>query len=287
MSIPQSLAVRALDAANDGVTISDALAPDLPLIYVNRAFERLTGYDKEEILGRNCRFLQGNLPPQQNLVQVRHALENFTNCRVRIKNMRKDGSTFWNELSLSPIFDDVGRATHFVGIQKNVTKEVGYKEHIQFLSQHDYLTELYNTRGFFSHAAALIKMTRSFDRCIFIAHIELKGLKEVRRQLGFPQGDGVLAIFAKHLKAASQETDILARSGDENFLVASHAPSIDVLPFEKVIVDVLKKTQQETGLHDMLSVSLGMIIEKPDATTQLERLLCEAELNTKTLLKRS
>ena len=281
MSIPQSLAVRALDAANDGVTISDALAPDFPLIYVNRAFERLTGYDKEEILGRNCRFLQGNLPPQQNLVQVRHALENSTTCRVRIKNMRKDGSTFWNELSLSPIFDDSGRATHFVGIQKNVTKEVEYKEDIQFLSQHDYLTKLYNARGFFAHAEALIKMTKSFDRYIFVGYIELGGLRGIKHQLGFPQGDEVLSIFAKNLKIACQETDILARSGDECLLVASHTQSADVMHFEGLVTGVLQKTQQETGIHEMLSAKLGMIIEKPDATTQIERLVCEVELNKK------
>jgi two-component system, sporulation sensor kinase C len=100
---------------------------ELPLTYVNPSFEVLTGYSLEESIGKNCRFLQGNERDQPGLVLVREAIAEQRETKVVLRNFRKDGTPFWNELSLSPIRDRQGKVTHFVGIQTDVTARVEFE----------------------------------------------------------------------------------------------------------------------------------------------------------------
>lgn len=113
---------RALAAAAEGITIADARLPDRPLIYVNEGFERLTGYRREEILGTNCRFLQGLDPQRETVDVIRRALMEERECMVEIRNYRKDGTPFWNRLSITPVRDASGSVTHFIGVQSDITK---------------------------------------------------------------------------------------------------------------------------------------------------------------------
>ena len=108
---------RQWQALNAGVVISDARLPDMPIVYVNPMFEEMSGYSSSEILGRNCRFLQGSEPDQNGLVAIRQAISNKTNGYAKLRNFRKDGSLFVNELFISPVKDSTGTVTHFVGIQ--------------------------------------------------------------------------------------------------------------------------------------------------------------------------
>ncbi len=108
---------RQWEALNAGEVISDARATDMPIIYVNPIFERMSGYTAEEIMGRNCRFLQGNDNKQPALDSIRHAIRNQTNGHAVLRNYRKDGSMFLNELFISPVKDAAGVVTHFVGVQ--------------------------------------------------------------------------------------------------------------------------------------------------------------------------
>ncbi|MBN2430107.1 MAG: SpoIIE family protein phosphatase [Acidobacteria bacterium] len=113
---------RALDGAAEGIVISDARLPDNPLIYVNSGFVRLTGYSADEVLGRNCRFLQGPRTDPATTDAIRQAIHAERSCRVEILNHRKDGTIFWNDLSITPVRDSGGPVTHFIGIQSDITQ---------------------------------------------------------------------------------------------------------------------------------------------------------------------
>ncbi|MDG2054970.1 MAG: SpoIIE family protein phosphatase [Phycisphaerales bacterium] len=113
---------RAFDAAAEGITIADALAEDRPLIYINEGFSRLTGYSVEETLGSNCRFLQGPKTDPDAVRAIRNAIEEDRNCEVELINYRKDGTPFWNRLSITPIRDSSGRTTHLIGVQSDVSR---------------------------------------------------------------------------------------------------------------------------------------------------------------------
>ena len=112
---------RALAAAAEGISIADAKRPDRPLIYVNDGFERLTGYSADEVLGLNCKFLQGDDADPDTVQEIRRALAEGVDCTVEILNHRKDGAPFWNRLSITPVRDEEGEVTHFIGVQSDVT----------------------------------------------------------------------------------------------------------------------------------------------------------------------
>lgn len=112
---------RAIAAAFNGIVIADPRLPDCPLVYTNAAFLRMTGYTEEEVLGRNCRFLQGPGTDPAVVRELREAIRQERGCQVLIRNYRKDRTTFWNEITVSPVRDTRGALTHFVGIQTDTT----------------------------------------------------------------------------------------------------------------------------------------------------------------------
>ncbi len=114
----------AVASSTNGIVIADATRPDLPLLYVNPAFEAMTGYTAAEAVGSNCRFLQGGRRDQDALDTLRASLRDGTPCHILLQNFRKDGTPFWNELHIAPIRDADGRLTHFVGVQTDVTTRV-------------------------------------------------------------------------------------------------------------------------------------------------------------------
>ncbi len=115
---------RASEASSAGITVSDCRLPDLPITYANPAFLRMTGYTLDEVLGHNCRFLQGSDTSQPGLVTLRSALRAGKDCSVLLRNYRKDATPFWNELTMAPIHDKEGRLTHYIGIQTEVTARI-------------------------------------------------------------------------------------------------------------------------------------------------------------------
>lgn len=113
-----------VDASHDGIVVAEQEGDDTILIYVNEAFERLTGYQESEILYQDCRFLQGDDRDQLARVRIRRALAEGRPCREVMRNYRKDGSAFWNELSITPVRHAADQRTYFIGIQKDVTYQV-------------------------------------------------------------------------------------------------------------------------------------------------------------------
>src|ERR671917_174064 len=119
---------RAVTASTNSIVITDPNQPGDPLVYVNPAFEKTTGYAAEEVLGRNCRFLQGDDRDQPALGELRAAVYEERHCTVVLRNYRRDGTLFWNELSVYPVRNEEGRMTNFVGVQNDVTERIKAEE---------------------------------------------------------------------------------------------------------------------------------------------------------------
>lgn len=123
LDLDLTLKSAALESATNGVLVTTA-GPDHTLVYANRGFLEMTGYAYDEVVGRNCRFLNIDERDQEELAVIREALEQGTACSVTLRNRRKDGTRFWNQLRIAPIFDADGGLTHYVGIQTDVTREI-------------------------------------------------------------------------------------------------------------------------------------------------------------------
>jgi PAS domain S-box-containing protein len=115
---------RAIAASSNGVVITDATQANNPMIYVNPSFERITGYGAAEVIGRDCRFLQGGDRNQIGLLDLRKAIKERRECHAVLLNYRKDGTPFWNDLYIAPVFNDLGDLTNYIGIQTDITDQV-------------------------------------------------------------------------------------------------------------------------------------------------------------------
>jgi PAS domain S-box-containing protein len=125
---------KQIDSSQHSVSLCDLGRPDAPLIYVNRGFENLTGYGRDEVVGRNCRFLQGADTDRGTVASIRDAVGRGEALIVDLLNYRKDRSAFWNRLSLRPVRASDGRLTHIIGIQSDMTRLKEIEEQLNVLA---------------------------------------------------------------------------------------------------------------------------------------------------------
>jgi diguanylate cyclase (GGDEF)-like protein/PAS domain S-box-containing protein len=252
------LLYQAIAASSNGITISDPGQPDNPLIYVNRSFELMTGYSAEEVLGSNCRFLQGPDGDQPALDEVRAALREERDCFVLLRNYRKDGTPFWNEFRLSPVHDERGRLVNFVGVQNDVTerkhaeedlrrahdeledrvrqrtarltetnaqlqREIAERreleEQLTHQAFHDPLTGLPNRALFFDRLELALERARRRDVEVAVLFMDLDDFKVINDSLGHEVGDQVLLAVVERLENCMLAEETLARFGGDEFTV--------------------------------------------------------------------
>jgi PAS domain S-box-containing protein len=130
-----SLLAHALASTSCGITVADARQPHMPLIYCNPAFTRVTGYAPDEVLGYNCRFLQGSDTNPATVAAIRTAIKEGRHLKVVLRNYRKDKTPFWNELILSPVYSEQGELTYFIGVQNDVTSQKRAEDALQDLNR--------------------------------------------------------------------------------------------------------------------------------------------------------
>ncbi len=225
---------RALAATTNGVTISDVTRPDQPLVYANSAFERLSGLRVEDVLGRNCRFLQGDGTDRDAVARIRAAVDEGRECRETLRNYRgPDREPWWNEIYLAPVFDERGRLVQYIGVQNDVTARVqaeaalreerlriaGYVEQIEQLAYADPLTGLMNRRRLLDALEPVLLSAHLNRDGVALLYLDLDGFKDVNDVLGHGAGDEVLRAVAVRLKGRLRRGDLVARLGGDEFLV--------------------------------------------------------------------
>jgi len=123
-----------LDTSVNGITLSDPDQEDNPIVYVNAAFELVTGYSREETVGRNCRFLQNEDRDQEGIERIREAMRESKSVTVTLRNYKKDGTLFYNEFTIRPLLDKQGKLIYYLGIQYDVTNQVEAEEELKQLN---------------------------------------------------------------------------------------------------------------------------------------------------------
>jgi len=226
--------MHAVSHSNDGISITDVNQPDHPLIFVNKAFEKITGYSSEEAINRNCRFLQGNQKKQRNIEVIREAIKNGKSCVVTLRNYRKDGSLFWNELSIYPEYDTQGKLTYYIGILKDVTDRVERdqillnerksfhetKARLENLIIHDSLTGIYNRLHFETQLNESWQCLTNNQGTLSLMMVDIDYFKLYNDTYGHIAGDNALKQVASALTSSMiRDTDFTARYGGEEFIV--------------------------------------------------------------------
>ncbi|MEX0732768.1 MAG: EAL domain-containing protein [Aquisalimonadaceae bacterium] len=217
--IMRRLRERAVECSRNGMAVVDMGDPEQPLVYVNPAFCLITGYSAEEALGRNCRFLQGGFSDQPGVAVIRRAIEEGCEAETVLRNYRKDGSQFWNELHILPMPDEHGRITHFVGILHDITIRRHYEEELAFRIGHDGLTGLPNRMLLMDRLKQAVAVARRKKSRLAVLHIDLDGFKVFNDSQGHLLGDELLRSVADRLQRAARSMDTVARFAGDEFVM--------------------------------------------------------------------
>jgi diguanylate cyclase (GGDEF)-like protein/PAS domain S-box-containing protein len=213
------LVLRAVSTAGQGIVIADARSPDLPVVYVNEAFQRITGYPEEEVLGRNCRFLQGPATDPSQVQPISRRLLAGRDVHAVLLNHRRDGSAFWNEIRISAVRDIQGAITHYIGTQLDVTGRIDREQRTLYLAYHDELTGLPNRVQVLEHLELELRRARRSGGSVAVVLLDLDGFKGINDRLGHSAGDSALTCVAQRLRSAVRSGDLLGRFGGDEFLV--------------------------------------------------------------------
>jgi diguanylate cyclase (GGDEF)-like protein/PAS domain S-box-containing protein len=270
---------RAVEAADNGILIADARLPDLPAVYVNHAFEKMTGYASEETIGSSCRFLQGSDEEEPEYAAIRQAIVEQREVRVLLHDRRKDGELFWNDFYLAPVRDDAGVLTHYVSIQSDVTERHRILEQLAYRATYDELTGLPNRQLLTDRLQQAVQNAERHRRGVGVLFVDLDEFKLINDSLGHSAGDEVLRVVGQRFEKAVRSPDTLGRFGGDEFVMIL-IEEVDEDGVGRVIERISAALAQPVdiaGAPHYITASIGYC-RYPDAGMDAETLLKKADL---------
>ena len=247
--------------------------------YVNPAFCRLTGYSPEEALGQNARLLKGYEQPAEYFQEMWATVLSGREWRGEFHNKRKDGSLFWELASISPIRNEQGEITHFVGVKENITERKQLLAHLDQMAHYDELTGLPNRALFFDRLGCLQTLSRREGRSFALLFIDLDGFKGVNDRHGHEAGDAVLRETAARLSSSIRDSDTAARMGGDEFTVilGNLSREADVSLIARKILQALSAPIRLPGGGSCsIGASIGISLYPEDAR-EVETLVSSAD----------
>ncbi|TBW49237.1 EAL domain-containing protein [Marinobacter halodurans] len=254
------LLTRSIESSSNGIVIAEAGPRNNPIIYVNPAFEAITGYTQDEVEGRDCRLLQGPDTEPEKVAEIRKALDSRQEIRLVLRNYRKDGTPFWNDLYVAPVTDESGEIRHFIGVQSDISAHRDAESTIAYNASHDVLTGLPNRSLLADRMEQGLQFAERHKRTLAVVSINMDGFKLINDSLGHPVGDRVLVEVGKRLSQLTRAGDTVARLGSDEFVVLLPdlaLPSDVVGIVEKILARLAQPYQvQDHNLH--LTASAGI-----------------------------
>ncbi|MET3107513.1 diguanylate cyclase (GGDEF)-like protein/PAS domain S-box-containing protein [Oxalobacteraceae bacterium GrIS 2.11] len=270
---------RVIEVSANAIIICSAEAPDYPIEYVNPAFVKITGYSAEEVIGRNLESLQGTSQDQQNIEEIRAALRDKREGHALLRNYRKDGSGYWNDLFIAPVQDENGVISHFVVAQYDITAVMQYEAEMEYQAQHDTLTGLANRNLLRERLAEAIAETDRSGLPLWVIFIDIDRFKFINDTLGHAAGDTLLKVLANRLQSATHEADTVARLGGDEFVLVLPGQTEDA-PGIGIMQAIMESVAQPLMLQDhefFLTCSIG-IAKYPGDGSDAESLIKHADI---------
>ena len=266
----QALLAACVAATDTAIAVVDAGGADLPLVYVNAAFERVTGYGTTDASGGGGRFLGGTRDPESTDAVLR-ALRAGRPAHARLLTARPDGSTYWNEVHATPVRDDSGNVTHFISVQQDNTEQVAAETRSAYAATHDSLTGLANRAHFAEHLERELARARRDGRSLAVLFLDVDDLKAANDSYGHAVGDALLIEVAHRLGTRLRGQDMAARHGGDEFLAMLVDLPGDGADGAGVVADELGRALagnlEIDGSEHRLSISIGIALFPRDAGT--------------------
>jgi PAS domain S-box-containing protein len=192
---PDDIWSNLMAGAPEGILVADIRQADAPIIYVNSAFETITGYAREEVIGKNCRYLQGSDRLQPQIGTLRAALAAGSATQVRLRNYRKNGTMFWNDLHLVPIHGPAAAPTYYAGFIRDVTEQVATAGRLEEMLHTDRLTGCLNRDALVEQLSARAKSSQ-----MLLIKLDIARFHEINGGYGYDVGDALLRATAERLQ---------------------------------------------------------------------------------------
>ena len=253
----------------NAIIICSAEAPDYLIEYVNPAFEQITGYSASEVIGRTLESLQGSNQDQQNIGEIRNALREKREGHALLRNYRKDGTGYWNDLFVAPVQDETGEISHFVVAQHDITAAMRYEAELEFQAKHDTLTGLANRNLLRERLEQAIANAKHHGKAIWVVFVDLDRFKFINDTLGHSAGDELLRVFAGRLQASVSEADTVARVGGDEFVILFPDPKT-ANPGLEMLQKIMDVVAQPLTIYEhefFLTCSIGVAIFPDDGDT--------------------
>jgi diguanylate cyclase (GGDEF)-like protein/PAS domain S-box-containing protein len=257
--VTEALLALALETVSEGSLITNAARNT---IYSNTAFTQITGYERSEILGVNCRILQGIDTSPEDLERMRVALDAAEVFQGTILNYRKDGTSFWNHLTITPLKNASGTLTNFVSVQRDVTDMVMERQKLSHEASHDHLTGLPNRLALRRHLRHEFTTAAEDGSIVAVGMIDLNDFKMVNDEHGHLSGDAVLTQFTDRVRGLIRRGDYFARLGGDEFVVVipDLAPTDPTGELARVLKRVHTAVDSPFAVEAGASASIGMSV---------------------------
>lgn len=275
---------QALDGMSSAISLIDVRDAAEPVVYVNRAFERLTGYSAAEAVGRPWTIVEGPETDPATSAELGQAIRSGHEIRVRIRHHRRDQQPYWSETFLSPVVDGSGAISHYLSVQKDVTAQVEAEQRASHLAYHDGLTGLPNRAQVQEHLAlALARATRR-GTTVALLFLDLDGFKPANDRYGHDAGDQLLQAVVKRWRGVLRKGDVLARYGGDEFVVLmtglqpAEARSASAAAAARFVAAVQTPftVPDRPGAAIRIGVSVGIALY-PDHASSISELLIAAD----------
>ena len=270
---------RAIEASNNAVVITSAAAPYFPIEYVNPAFERITGFQPADVIGKSCNILWGQDSEQSGMQEILEAGLQQREGHATMRNYRKDGTPFWCEIFIAPVKDDKGVVDHFVAIQYDITETRQYQEELETLANRDNLTGLANRNLLNERLVQAITNASARQQTLWIAYLDLDRFKFVNDTVGHRVGDRLLKQIAQRLKTSLRDIDTIARVGADEFilLLPERQDEGEAAEDLQQLLNAIAKPVTEDGHEFFLTGSMG-VAAFPNDGNDAETLIKHADI---------
>lgn len=264
----QILLAHALSSVHEGVLIVDC---EMRAVYVNDGFVQLTGYSIEDMQGRNYKLLQGPGTDESTISMMRRSLARGETFSGEVLNYRKDGSEFWNLVTINPLRDDQGEITHYVCVQRDITTLRSLSTQLEYQAYHDALTGLPNRRALEVHLAEAIARAERSGRMVAVGLIDLDDFKLVNEHFGHDIGDRLLQFITRRWQALLQPQEYLARVGGDEMAVVIE--DVDPVRYQRALekrLELLHGVVEQPvaldyGVSPEIALSMGVALFPNDA----------------------
>lgn len=275
----QQVLLRSLEASGNAVMVCDARESGFPVVYVNPAFSRITGYSSSEVIGGDPTILIDKDTDSEEAKKIIEAVSARKPLSIIIRSYRRDGNQFWNQLSLSPVTDDQQTLTHYIAVINDISEQKEQDQQLAFQATHDVLTGLGNRSLFDDRIAHDFALARRNGSTLAVFFIDLDEFKPINDTLGHKIGDAVLVSVTRRLSANLRPSDTLCRFGGDEFvlLVPDLSDESEAEDIAERLLEELSSAHRIEGHELHVSASIGIATMNKDVN-EPEKLVQHADM---------